>query len=131
MPGESVMLILDSNHTSEHVYGEMRQLSSLVTDGQYMVVEDGIIDGVYPIFSNGGPLSAIKKFLKEQSRFSVDWSRNKFLLTQNPSGFLLCGQGNQTLTEANDLVRPLKMWLPGVPFKMPGWSRFLNQGVRR
>jgi cephalosporin hydroxylase len=131
-PGESVMVILDSNHTEKHVLEEMRQLAPLVTEGQYLVVEDGLIDQVYPLFSRRGPLAAIRHFLRERPDFHADLRRNRFLLSQNPNGYLLRGElPSESPANANSLVRPLKMWMPGFPFRNPIWFQRLNQNRRR
>jgi cephalosporin hydroxylase len=35
-----------------------------------------------------GPLEAVRQFLAEDDRFTVDRSLEKFMMTLNPSGFL-------------------------------------------
>lgn len=40
-PGETVMVILDSNHTKAHVAAELDAYASLVTSGSYIVATDG------------------------------------------------------------------------------------------
>lgn len=52
-PGEKVMVILDSNHSCEHVLGELRAYGPMVSIGQYIVSTDGIMEQVA-----GGPRSA-------------------------------------------------------------------------
>src|SRR4029434_834476 len=61
----------------------------LVTPGSYLVVEDTNINGhpVYEAFGPG-PMEAVQDFLKERDDFEVDRSREKFLLTFNPGGWL-------------------------------------------
>jgi len=39
--GEKVMVVLDSNHTRDHVLAELRAYAPLVTTGSYIVVCDG------------------------------------------------------------------------------------------
>jgi cephalosporin hydroxylase len=86
---ERVMVILDSNHTREHVMEELRLYSPLVTRGNYLVVEDSNINGhpVLPSFGPG-PMEAIRDFMRETKDFVVDADREKYLLTYNPSGYL-------------------------------------------
>jgi cephalosporin hydroxylase len=84
-----VLVILDSDHTAAHVLAEMRAYHSLVTPGSYMIVEDTNVNGhpVFPEFGPG-PLEAVQSFLKENQEFEIDQSREKFLITFNPHGYL-------------------------------------------
>ena len=54
-----------------------------------MIVEDGNING-HPVFVDHGPgpQEAIREFLNQRSDFVIDNSREKFLLTMNPNGYL-------------------------------------------
>lgn len=45
-PGETVMVILDSNHTKAHVLAELEAYAPLVTRGSYIVATDGIMGEV-------------------------------------------------------------------------------------
>jgi cephalosporin hydroxylase len=84
-----VLVILDSDHSRDHVLAELRLYSSLVTPGSYMIVEDSNVNGrpVIPDFGPG-PAEAIEAFLEETDEFEVDQSREKFFLTFNPNGYL-------------------------------------------
>jgi len=42
-PGETVLIILDSNHTMAHVRAELEAYSTLVTPGSFIVVMDGYL----------------------------------------------------------------------------------------
>lgn len=42
-PGETVMVILDSNHSKQHVRDELEAYGPLVTPGSYIVATDGIM----------------------------------------------------------------------------------------
>ena len=89
-PGSKVMVILDSCHFFDHVRAEMEIYGNLVTHGQYMIVEDGIING-HPILPRHGPgpLEAVQDYLKTHPEFKVDTAReNKYLATFNPMGYL-------------------------------------------
>jgi cephalosporin hydroxylase len=88
--GDKVMVDLDSDHTEEHVLNELRIYSKLVTKGSYIIVEDTNLNGnpVYPDFGPG-PMEAVQAFLKENKDFVVDKSKEKFLLTFNPKGYLI------------------------------------------
>jgi cephalosporin hydroxylase len=86
---EPVMVILDSDHTADHVLAELRLWGDVVTPGSYLIVEDTNINGhpVLPSFGPG-PAEAVTSFLPERPDFTVDDSREKFLITWNPGGFL-------------------------------------------
>jgi cephalosporin hydroxylase len=85
----SVLVVLDSDHRRDHVLAELRAYGEFVTSGSYLVVEDTNVNG-HPVAPEHGPgpLEAVERFLDEDRRFVVDRSREKFLLTFNPSGFL-------------------------------------------
>lgn len=84
-----VLVVLDSDHACQHVLEEMRLYADVVTAGSYLVVEDGIVNG-NPVLSHfgPGPAEAIEQFLAEREDFTVDESREKFLMTFNPRGYL-------------------------------------------
>lgn len=84
-----VMIVLDSDHSRDHVLAEMRAYHDLVTPGSYMIVEDTNANGhpVWPEFGPG-PMEAIDAFAKENTDFQIDPRCEKFLLTFNPRGFL-------------------------------------------
>jgi cephalosporin hydroxylase len=92
------LVILDSNHTHEHVLKELKIYSDLVKKGSYIIVCDTRIEDAAPeIFSSSpwgrgnNPKTAVWEFLKENDRFVVDSDmENKLLLTANPDGFLKC-----------------------------------------
>jgi cephalosporin hydroxylase len=42
-PGETVLVLLDSDHTRQHVLGELDAYAPLVTPGSYIVATDGIM----------------------------------------------------------------------------------------
>ena len=53
-PGESVMVILDSEHDRDHVLAELRGWAPAVTPGHYLIVEDTMING-HPVAPGWGP----------------------------------------------------------------------------
>jgi cephalosporin hydroxylase len=86
---DTVLVILDSDHSYSHVREELAAYSSLVTPGSYLVVEDTNLNG-HPVapFFGPGPMEAVKGFLEHDRRFAVDRRREKFFMTFNPKGFL-------------------------------------------
>lgn len=88
-PGDKVMVSLDSDHSKNHVLGEMRAYSPLVNEGSYLVVEDTNINGhpVFPSFGPG-PMEALDAFLAENKGFVIDKEREKFYVSFNPRGYL-------------------------------------------
>lgn len=84
-----VVVILDSDHSRDHVLNELRLYAPLVSAGSYVIVEDSNVNGhpVVPDFGPG-PAEAVTRFLAETDEFEVDRSREKFFLTFNPSGYL-------------------------------------------
>lgn len=84
-----VLVVLDSDHRRDHVLAELQAYSDFVTPGSYLIVEDTNVNGhpVAPEFGPG-PMEAVERFLEQDDRFEVDRSREKFLLTFNPGGFL-------------------------------------------
>ena len=85
-----VMLYLDSDHSQDNVFKEMNLYSDLVTPGSYMVVEDTNVNGHPSGADHGpGPFEAVEQFLKTNDNFRIDKNCEKFLLTFNPSGWLI------------------------------------------
>lgn len=81
------MVVLDSDHNAPHVLAEMEAYGPLVSPGCYMVVEDTIAALIMPQLGND-PSKAIAQYMEKHSRFEVDRSRERFLLTSNPGGYL-------------------------------------------
>ena len=83
------LIVLDSNHSRDHVLAELRLWSPRVPVGWHIVVEDSHAGG-NPVTTRvaRGPWPAIKKFLAENDEFEIDESMHKFFLTFNPRGYL-------------------------------------------
>lgn len=79
--GQRTMVILDSDHASEHVLAELDAYAPLVTPGCYLIVED-------THFVNNGPRVALEQWLPQHPEFTVDQSRERYGLTLNRGGYL-------------------------------------------
>ncbi len=85
----TVLVVLDSDHSYEHVSDELRALNELVTLGSYLIVEDTNIAG-HPVVRGlaRGPYEATQEFLAANPHFELDLAREKFMMTFNPGGYL-------------------------------------------
>jgi cephalosporin hydroxylase len=87
--GGPVMVILDSDHSYSHVRAELDLYAPLVSDDSYLIVEDTNVNGHPVLPTHGpGPTEAVEEFLTANQEFEVDPSRERFLLTFNPRGYL-------------------------------------------
>lgn len=93
-PVKNVLVVLDSDHRAPHVLAELEMWSDLVSIGGYIIVEDGNVNGHPVIPEHGpGPTEAIAEFLDRQASlgrgdFIIDTSKEKFMMTFNPGGYL-------------------------------------------
>jgi cephalosporin hydroxylase len=89
-----VFVILDSDHSYQHVINEMRLYHPLVTPGSYMVVEDTNVNGHPVLPEHGpGPMEAVHAFMTDNHEFQVDRDCEHHLLTMHPYGWLRKRQG--------------------------------------
>lgn len=93
---EHVLVILDSNHTHEHVLAELNAYTPLVSPGSYCVVFDTVIEdlpaGMYPDRPwdvGNNPKTAVHEFLSRNDDFEIDENMEaKLLITVAPGGYL-------------------------------------------
>lgn len=93
-----VLVMLDSNHTHEHVARELELYSTLVGEGSYLIVFDTVVEELPEEFSSerpwgpgDNPMTAVREFLKANGRFEVDEEmQDKLLITAAPGGYLRC-----------------------------------------
>lgn len=84
-----VLVVLDSDHGTETVLGELRRYARLATVGSYCVAEDGILAHYSGNWFPGSPLEAIDRFLAEDDGFEIDMElEDRYPRTQHPNGFL-------------------------------------------
>ncbi len=86
--GERVLVIEDSAHTFDNTLKVLETYSPLIPDGGYFIVEDSICHHGLDVGSNPGPYEAITEFVSKRSDFIIDRSKESFLITWNPKGFL-------------------------------------------
>ncbi len=88
---KKVIVVLDSDHSKEHVLKEMELYHTLVSKDSYLIVEDSNLNG-HPVHSGWGtgpgPMEAINEFLPNHPEFEIDKTREKFLMSFNPNGYL-------------------------------------------
>jgi cephalosporin hydroxylase len=99
--GEKVFVILDSNHTREHVLAELQGYGNLVSVGSYIVATDGIMGDLVGAprsesdwFWNN-PKEAAKEFVNNNNKFVIEepiFSFNEGIIKERvtywPSSFL-------------------------------------------
>lgn len=93
---ERVLVCLDSNHTHDHVLGELEAYASFVTPGSYCVVFDTVIEDLpedtyhdRPWGRGDNAKTAVWKYLESHPEFEIDRSiDDKLLISVAPDGFL-------------------------------------------
>ncbi|MDQ8021344.1 MAG: cephalosporin hydroxylase family protein [Moraxellaceae bacterium] len=91
-----VLVCLDSNHTHDHVLGELDAYAPLVSPGSYCVVFDTIIEDLpedsfpdRPWARGNNPKTAVHAYLQSNPDFSIDRSMDsKLLISVAPEGYL-------------------------------------------
>jgi cephalosporin hydroxylase len=93
---DRAVLVLDSNHTHEHVLSELRLLAPLLPVDSLVLVADTLVEefpsGYYanrPWDKGNNPATAVRAFLAERSDFELaqDWSR-RALVTEFRDGVI-------------------------------------------
>ena len=91
------ILVLDSNHTHEHVLEELQLLSGFVAVGGYIVLPDTVIEdfpqGYYsdnrPWDVGNNPKTALLEFLSNNNKFEKDLHfSSKAALSESPDGYI-------------------------------------------
>jgi cephalosporin hydroxylase len=94
--GKRVLVVLDSNHTHDHVLAELEAYAPLVSVGSYCVVFDTVVEdlppGLYPDRPwdvGNNPKTAVHEFLRRDDRFEIDRDiEAKIQITVAPDGYL-------------------------------------------
>jgi cephalosporin hydroxylase len=100
-PGETVLVLLDSNHTKAHVLAELEAYAPMVTPGSYIVATDGIMGHVVgaprtqPNWAWDNPEAAAQDFVAAHPEFAIEEPVFPFnegtavdRVTYWPSGFI-------------------------------------------
>ncbi len=89
---ETVMVILDSNHTYDHVMAELTVYAPLVTPGSYIVSRDGVMRDLAGVPRAGAdwctdnPANAAQEFAAGHQEFEIvqpEWPFNESTLNKN------------------------------------------------
>jgi len=94
--GRTAMVVLDSNHTADHVARELALYAPLVRRGFFLVVMDTAVEYADPSSivdrpwgPGNNPMTAVDAFLASESRFVIDEEYDaKLLFTVAPRGYL-------------------------------------------
>lgn len=77
-PEENVLVVLDSNHTREHVLEELKAYGELVPPGSYILACDGIMGDLVgaprsqPDWDVNNPKAAAEEFVRIDDRFVIE-----------------------------------------------------------
>ncbi len=93
---DRVMVVLDSNHTHEHVLAELEAYAHLTSVDSYCVVFDTLVEDMpAQMFPNrpwgpgNNPKTAVWEFLRNHPEFEIDSAiHDKLLITVAPDGYL-------------------------------------------
>jgi cephalosporin hydroxylase len=91
-----VLVLLDSNHTHDHVLAELEAYADLATVGSCSIVFDTVIEDLLsdafadrPWKKGNDAKTAVWNFLKRRPEFEIDKSiEHKLLITVAPDGYL-------------------------------------------
>lgn len=95
--GRRAIVVLDSNHTHDHVLAELKAYAPLTCLGGYCVVMDTLVEDMperlaatdRPWGPGNNPKTAVAEFLKSRSDFEIDRDIDaKLLITVAPGGYL-------------------------------------------
>ena len=92
----SILVVLDSNHTHEHVLAELEAYVQLTSVGSYCIVYDTLVEDIpdeyfanRPWGKGDNPKTAVMEFLGSHPEFEIDKEiEAKLLITVAPDGFL-------------------------------------------
>ena len=91
-----ILVLLDSNHTHEHVLAELNAYAPLTSPGSYCVVFDTIVEDMpksmfpdRPWGPGNNPKTAVHEYLRNHDEFVIDRKiHEKLQITVSPDGYL-------------------------------------------
>ncbi|HEY0833593.1 MAG TPA: CmcI family methyltransferase [Azospirillum sp.] len=95
-PGDTVLIILDSNHTKEHVLAELEAYHRFVSPGSYIVATDGLMRDLWdvprgqPSWRDDNPAAAAEEFASRHPEFLLEepaWLFNESDLSKPVTGW--------------------------------------------
>ena len=91
-PGETVLVVLDSDHSRAHVAAELAAYSPLVTPGSYIVATDGVMQDLEDVpggkagWATDNPAQAARDFAAAHAQFVIEqpeWPFNESKTSRN------------------------------------------------
>jgi cephalosporin hydroxylase len=91
-PSDTVLIVLDSNHSYDHVMQELEAYAPMVSVGSYIVSTDGIMEDLEDVPRGGkgwrkdNPAEAARDFVKKHPNFVIEqptWPFNESTLSRN------------------------------------------------
>lgn len=91
-PGESVLVMLDSNHSYAHVGEELEVYAPFITPGSYLIATDGVMEMLEDVprggneWSKDNPARAARDFAARRPEFVIEqpaWPFNESTLLAN------------------------------------------------
>lgn len=94
---DDVLVVLDSNHTHEHVLKELNIWSRILKPGNFMIISDTVVEHIpkqverpRPWGPGNNPGTALNEFLEQNMSFTQDNEYNKKAFTTfNPGGYVM------------------------------------------
>lgn len=91
-PNETVLVVLDSCHTKNHVYHELESYAKFVAAGSYIIATDGVMKYFHDVpegkteWAIDNPVNAIEEFVQRHDEFEIVqpvWLFNESNLCKN------------------------------------------------
>lgn len=91
-PDETVLVVLDSNHSYDHVMAELKAYAPLVSKGSYIISTDGLMQDLTDVprgataWKNDNPAKASRDFAAVNPEFTLgepEWPFNESTLSGN------------------------------------------------
>jgi cephalosporin hydroxylase len=91
-PGETVMVVLDSDHSYKHVKDELEAYAPMVTPGSWIVATDGVMRDLEDVprgkagWATDNPANAANDFARANPAFKIEepqWPFNESTLSGN------------------------------------------------